>query len=298
MKIADAPASTDSCVVLARTWRLRRDARDSYIAAARRVEQEFALAQCPIAYPALSAVETFPCLERALIRHVETALIGGATPEWLELAQARLSRFWSEVVPSIQAHWALVATATEVLLEADRVAKALKYAPTTVPALVEAYADGDAPWCLLDTHHRHMETRWANFEPDLGETQASLEKLILKAEQRHTEVGSNLAKRFVTLFAKAKHPINGLRRQVQIYETEVKPRLGKGKIAYVWADALRYEMARELCEILKRDFDLTLAPALGTIPTITEVGMAAVLPRVDPGGQSGRGGWGEARHRD
>ena len=25
---------------------------------------------------------------------------------------------------------------------------------------VKAYAEGDSPWCLLDSHHRHMESRW------------------------------------------------------------------------------------------------------------------------------------------
>jgi hypothetical protein len=58
---------------------------------------------------------------------------------------------------AIQAHWALIAAAAEVLLQADRVAKALKKVPSTVPALICAYAEGDTPWCLLDTAHRHME---------------------------------------------------------------------------------------------------------------------------------------------
>ena len=31
--------------------------------------------------------------------------------------------------------------------------------------------------------------------------------------------------------------------------------------------------------MLQDDFDLTLQPALGTIPTITEIGMAALLPK-------------------
>ena len=55
-------------------------------------------------------------------------------------------------------------TFQQVSDEANRVGKALKTAPTTVPALVKAYADDDEPWCLLDTHHRHMESRKYNFE--------------------------------------------------------------------------------------------------------------------------------------
>ena len=104
-------------------------------------------------------------------------------------------------MPAIQARWALIAAAAEVLLEADRVGKEIKKAPTTVPALVKAYADDDEPWCLLDTHHRHMESRKYNFEFAAGDDHQGLDKLITKAEQRYTEVGSELAKHFVTHFS-------------------------------------------------------------------------------------------------
>jgi hypothetical protein len=84
--------------------------------------------------------ETFLCVERALLAHVESELLKVATPALLQLAEYRLSRFWADVIPAIQARWALICAAAEVLIEADRVGKALKKAPTTVPALVKAYA--------------------------------------------------------------------------------------------------------------------------------------------------------------
>ena len=118
-----------------------------------------------------------------------------------------------------------------------------------------------------------------------------LEKLITKAEQRYTEVGSELAKHFVTQFSKAKHPISGLLRQRDIFETQVKPRLRDSKVAYVWVDALRFEMARELARLLDDDFELTVQPALATIPTITEIGMAALLPRAGVSAKVSRGHW-------
>ena len=215
-----------------------------------------------------------------MLRHVEDALLEGASHNLLDLATSRQSRFWSEVTPTIQAHWALLAAAAQVLLEADRVANTLKDAPKTVTGLVQAYAEGESPWCLLDTHHRHLESRWYNFDPDAADPHPGLEKLILKAEQRYTEVGSQLAKTFVKQFSKAKHPIPGMLRQVQVFEKHVKPRLGEGKTAYVWVDALRFEMARELADVLRSDFNLTLHPALATIPTITEIGMASLVPSV------------------
>jgi hypothetical protein len=283
VKVATSTAARDTCVNVARTWRLRRDVRDSYVAAARKVEQDGSLAQIDFDPASIDCVETFPCLERTLLRHVEESLLRGPSQPLLDLALSRQSRFWAEVTPTIQAHWALIAAAAEVLLEADRVAKALKEAPASVPKLVEAYIDGDRPWCVLDSHHRHLEGRWYNFEPEQGGPPGSLEKLVQRAEERYTKVGSELARAFVSCYAKAKHPIPGLLRQVQVFESRVRPRLADGKVAYVWVDALRYEMARELADVLKADFDLTLSPALGTVPTITEIGMAALLPRADQG---------------
>jgi hypothetical protein len=278
-KSAKSPGGIDACVRLARSWRDSRDARASYVAAATKVEKELGLGQTALDPQGLCKSETFLAGERALLRHVEAELFKDAKPDLLQLAGDRLGRFWAEVEPAIQARWALVAAAAEVLLEADRVARELKKAPTAVPALVAAYAEGDEPWCLLDTHHRHLESRKFNFEFDAAGEHAELEKLITRAEQRYTEVGSALAKHFVTNLAKAKHPVPGLLRQRDFYETQVKPRLDAGKVAYVWVDALRFEMARELARVLKDDFELTLRPAVGTSPTITEIGMAALLPK-------------------
>jgi hypothetical protein len=279
VKVASSPAGVDACVRLARTWRNSRDARDSYVAAASKVEQDFGIDRLPLEPTALTEIETFCAVERALLRHVEAELLEEARPELLSLATARKCRFWAEVEPKIQTRWALVATAAEVLIQADRVSRALKTAPTNLLALVQAYAEGDEPWCLLDTHHRHLESRKYNFEFDSRDEHQGLEKLITRAEQRYVEVGSELARHFVSHFAKAKHPIKGLLRQRDIFEKRVKPKLEGGKVAYVWVDALRFEMARELARLLKGDYELELQPALGTAPTITEMGMAALLPK-------------------
>ncbi len=283
LKVATSPGAPGACKELARNWRMRRDLRDSYVTVSRSVEEQSSLGQIEFQAGTIAEVETFACLERALLRNVEESLQSGATPDLLNLATARQSRFWSEVTPTIQAHWALLVAVAQVLLESDRVAQALKDAPKTVPGLVQAYAEGESAWCLLDTHHRHLESRWYNFDPSAADPQPGLEKLIMMAEQRYTEVGSQLAKAFVKQFAEAHHPIPGLLRQVQVFEKHVKPRLGEQKTAYFWVDALRFEMARELGEVLKGDFDLILQPALATIPTITEIGMASLVPRADKG---------------
>ncbi|MBL7309479.1 hypothetical protein INQ13_24090, partial [Escherichia coli] len=87
----------DHCTRLARTWRNDREARDSYVAAAQRVERELGLEALPFDPGAVAGVDTFPALERVLLRHVEAALLEHPTPALLALAQSRLARFWADV---------------------------------------------------------------------------------------------------------------------------------------------------------------------------------------------------------
>ncbi|MCX6091053.1 MAG: PglZ domain-containing protein [Candidatus Atribacteria bacterium] len=252
------------------------------------------LAALTFEFQAMVNVETFPAIERALLRHAENRLLEKTDGDMLTLAKSRLSRFWCDAEPKLQARWALVASAAEVLLEADRVEKALKKAPASVTGMIEQYAVGsrqgavsvgkktdtadstEEPWCLLDTRHRHLESRWYNFEVH-GDDHDSIEKLVIRARRRYVAVGSEIAWQFLTQLQK-KAPDKSVARQCEVFENHVKPFLGEKKTAYMWVDALRFEMGRELACLLREDFEVDLQPALAAVPTVTEIGMAALLP--------------------
>ena len=231
----------------------------------------------------MAQVETFAAVERALQAEVERALITEATDALIEIALARQSSFWAECQPEVQARWALIAAAGQVLREADRIETALKEVGAHVQTLFDRYVgtqEGthNTPWCLLDTHHRHMERRCHTFDFDLSGGHDTLEQLVAKARERYMQVGGALAERFLRSYHGGGFKIAERLRQVETFELCVKPRLAAGKIAYVWVDALRYEMAAELAEALADDFAFELQAAVGTAPTVTEIGMAALLP--------------------
>lgn len=274
--VASTPAGLEACVALAKTWRLRRDTRESYVTAARRVEREFALDSADFDPKAIGEMETFPAIERALLRHAEKRLLEATDGDVLTLAESRAKRFWCDAEPQLQARWALVASAAEVLLEAQRVEQALKKAPGSLAGLIKEYAQASQPWCLLDTCHRNMESRWHNFEPHGGNDE-NLEKLIIRARQRYVAVGSEVARMFV-IRLRERFPDKGVIRQRDVFEKYLKPVLGKEKVAYVWVDALRFEMGRELARLLGDDFEVEVQPAIAAAPTVTEIGMAALLP--------------------
>jgi PglZ domain len=275
----------DACISLVQTWRLRRDASDRYVELASRVETDFGLANIDWQLTQIEQTETFAIVERSLQQHIETALYNSPTLELITLAQARQSQFWSERLPDIQARWSLVVVAGQLLLECDRIALALKQASQTpaqdIRALVSSYAEGDRPWCWLDTYHRHMERRWHDYEPIVGHETITLEQLIRRARDRYMDVGGKLSETFTRCYQTSKFTIPKYLRQRDIYTRLVEPHLTEGKTAYVWVDALRYEMARELVQALQNDFKIDLQPAIATVPTITEIGMSALLPQAD-----------------
>ncbi len=283
--IARTPATTEACKVLANKWRSHREMQPSYVAAAERVEQEFGLATLDLDPKAIEKLQTFAAIERALLRYAETRLLEetntsaaqtDASSEVLRLAESRMDGFWCHVDGRLQAHWALVASAAQVLLQADRVEQALKRPPTSVSQMIREYTEGPEPWCMLDTHHRHMEKRWYDFEAD-GDDHDSLERLIMRARQRYTHVASEVARQFLRQLQKTT-PEGTILRQRETFEKHARPWLGKEKIAYIWVDALRFEMAKELAPILMEYSEVDLLASLAAVPTITEIGMAALLP--------------------
>jgi hypothetical protein len=285
------PDALEACIALVRTWRLRRDLQASYVAHAERVERELDLHQIAFTLEELRSCETFALTEQTLQAAVELGLANRPTEELLELARMRIAAFWAEQRPAIQARWSLTYTAGLLLHEAARIERELKAMPADPVALLRAYAEGEAPWCLLDTYQRNLERRWHTFElSDLAAYQ-TLEDLVTRARQRFMEVGDRLASAFTQALASAKGALPGLSRQRDTFAASVRPALAEGKTAYILVDALRFEMARELLLGLDDEYQSRLMVAVGTVPTITEIGMAALMPgaegevRVVPAGE-------------
>lgn len=278
VQTAQNPAAKDACSTLVRTWRQRRDLRDSYAALANQTGRELNLTKVDFKLEEIAGNETFLEVEQALCHEIVGRLLTKPDGELVELAQRRQSSFWSEHLPPAQAQWALVAVTGQLLLEAEHLERELKSAPSDAESWVVAYTEGERPWCLLDTYHRHMERRYHNFDFEHGETHDLLKQTITKARHRYMDVGSHLADQFLRRFRDNKFHLGSVLQQTQLYEKKIKPELAEAKTAYVWVDALRFEMGRELAQSLQDGFNVRTEVAAAAVPTITEVGMAALLP--------------------
>jgi hypothetical protein len=274
-------------VDLVRTWRQRRDLQASYVERASVVERELGVGALDWPLRALAKLETFRSLDERLQSAVEDALASALDPALINLVEDKLTGFWASAVPETMQRWALIVMIARVLREAARLETDLKTAALDAEGLATRYigTGGAEPWALLDVSHRHMERHFHHFELDVGGAHHELEHLVALARRRYTDVATALAQRFATALRASEFKVGGLPPQSETFYRFVQPAVEMGKTAYLLVDGLRYEMARELHIGLDPDHHAELRASLGTLPSITEVGMAALLPRVHEGAE-------------
>jgi len=280
LPLAPHRAARRAAVELARDWRHRTDLAESYVDWARRVEAEIGMGSLDLDVDALARTETFLTGEVRLQAEVEEALLRRPSADLLQLAEERMGRFWSRQEPQVKARWEVIADAGRLLVEAKRVESALKGKKWSAKALFNRYAADDQPWCTLDTAQRHLERDYHQFELDLSR-HASLVKLVTRARQRYAEVADRLAETFLRAYRADRFELPGVLSQSEVYREFVEG--AEGRVANILVDAFRFEMARELAQILEREWEIDLTPVAAIPPTVTEVGMAALMPRAERG---------------
>lgn len=142
--------------------------------------------------------------------------------------------------------------------------------PSTPARMLSWYAEQG--W-KVDRAHRRLELA----RTELGAF-GELEEALTAARTAYDEWLNALLTRFTSSFAEGALDPGQLVRQGDVHQRFVASG-SPARTAYVWVDALRYELGVELVEALRPVAEgLTIEPAVAAAPTITPVGMANLLP--------------------
>jgi hypothetical protein len=270
---------------IVQTWRLRRDLSASYVEAAQKVEAELGVGGLTWTIEALKSCETFERTEKNLQTLVEKALPEKPGQDLLDLAVQRMEGFWSLHDHEIRLRWQVIVEAAQALVQLEPIRQALK-GELSATALFKRYTGEDksaqAAWCNLDTAHRRLERELHNLDLDPKENDTTL-KLVAAAQHSYAETAHLLATRFVHAYEDAGFSMPGVVQQADIYHDFITPAATEKTVAYFLVDAFRFEMARELIVQFPGDWKVELHPAIATPPTITEVGMAGLMPGAEKG---------------
>lgn len=237
------------------------------------VEHEFGLAEAGIEATDLGRIDTFRFEEKAMLYRCGEVLADGEHDSAAELVSVHSASFWARLDFSRrQAQWEVCDLSASLGMEAAKVeAELAKLSSTTNSRdIVKRYV-AENGWHRLDLLHRRLEARVARMEEE-PETEKSINLIRAKVES----VLRALAERFGQALERDKWLVADTLHQTKIWATKVAPLAGKVAVFHV--DAMRFEMGADLAGQLPEAKDLKVEAAIGVLPSITPLGMAALLP--------------------
>jgi hypothetical protein len=264
------PAKKDELTaVRAITRHLRSTHGKEYPALADPIERELGLAGIEWQPGALGSVDTFRFGERRLLEDCGACIVQGKHTEALAIVAERENSFWLTHNVQRKAQWEACRRMAELGKVAAEVLAANGSTPKDAAGWIEAYTQKGGLY-RLDQAQRRLETWVAHLEEDPQERPLSV------VRRAYEDACSRLADRFCRALERAQWSVPGVLQQTHIYPEIVAAR--PKPVAYFLIDALRFEMGIELAERLPKAAEVTIRPALGSLPSITPIGMAALLP--------------------
>ena len=248
--------------------------QEDYIELAHAVSRQLALPGQMAQVQEFGTRDTFLFEERAYLKRCAAAAGRADLDTARTIVGERRRSIWAQSEER-GAAWVIAGRGLELLQTVMDLETELGKAPKGLAGLIEFYADRAR---LADTLHRNFER---TVHDAYGQSEG-LEGLIESARSRHRAFSDALQRRFLQAVREEGWPVSGFVRHTQVFERHLAPALREQRrVAFFMVDALRYELAAELIAKLPEGMSATLNPALGQVPSITSVGMAALLPGAD-----------------
>tara|TARA_Y100001934_G_C12361439_1_gene780984 strand:- start:284 stop:2830 length:2547 start_codon:yes stop_codon:yes gene_type:complete len=270
LNMVSQPATKQLELVLEVAKSIREFHADKYVKLADDIQQELHLESLGIAPENLGAIDTFRFEEQSLLEHVGGLIVSGGFAEAHDVVRNRRYSFWARHQLDRQEQWQAYGLSAQLGMAVAEVTKQLPDAKKTVVNWTEGYVAKDG-WYRIDQLHRRLESTLAAMTDSIAS-----EKVIHRVRKDYESLVDRMTTGFVSAFKESGWSIPGVLQQTEIYNEEVHS--PSETTCFILADALRYEMGVELMGLLENAEQLSIRPAVGVIPTITPVGMAALMP--------------------
>jgi len=270
LNLVNQPSNKQLALVLDVAKALRQRHPTEYVALADGIEQELHLASQGFSPEKLGRIDTFRFEEQMLLEHVGNLIAASKFSDALEIVKHRRLSFWALHLLQRQEQWQAYGLAAELGIAVKEIDKQLPDSKKTSVHWVEGYV-AENGWYRADMLHRRLESTLAA----MTDTIAS-EKVVHRVRQDYEALVGKMTGGFIAAFKGSSWSIPGMLHQTEVYSKEVHN--PAEPVCYILVDALRYEMGIELKGLLEYADQLSIQPAIASIPTITPVGMAALMP--------------------
>ena len=248
---------------------LRTRFPDSYPAMADRVEAELGLRDATLTADALGSIDTFRFEERTLLAYCGDLVAAKKFDQALEIISGRERSFWLDHDVARKAQWEACRRMAELGSLAVTVRAAVGKAVGDANAWVAAYTSTDG-WFRMDQAQRRLEAWVANLDDEPEEHSLGV------VRGAYEDACHAMADGFTKALIKANWAASASMHQTHVYSEIVSER--PKPVAFFLVDAMRFEMGVELSERLPKTAEVSIRHAVGALPSITPIGMAALQP--------------------
>jgi hypothetical protein len=248
---------------------LRSQFPERYPEIADRVQAELGIRESQVPYENLRSIETFRFEERVLLAYCGALVAEKRFDKALEIILGQEHSFWLGRDVGRKAQWEACRRMAELGSISVTVRAAVGKPDGDAKAWIEAYASKDG-WFRLDQAQRRLESWVANLDDEPQERPLGVVRGVYEDACRA------MAEGFTKALIADKWTVSAALHQTRIY-SEVVAEQPK-PAAYFLVDALRFEMGVELVERLPKAAEVSVRPAVGVLPSITPIGMAALQP--------------------
>ncbi|MEX2443115.1 MAG: BREX-6 system phosphatase PglZ [Alkalispirochaeta sp.] len=266
---------------------IRRDHADAYVTCSDQVAAALQGAEVDVPPAMLGKIDTFRFEAEIFLAEAFRLLDTGRWADAGKLADIRLTggrsgshTFWVSRDPTLSRAWKWVAAAAAL-------GDALAAVENTTPSGVlsrQAHAYRDETW-HIDQLHRQFAVQSINLGSNGIDAQmAAFSRVRSGLMGSYREWIDRTIRAWNTACEEHGFLPPADERQRSFYRSHVAPALQDGtKTAVILADALRYELGRELEEHIRgeRIGETRFSMMLAELPTVTAVGMSALTPTVD-----------------
>lgn len=262
-----APASLKEPVFkLCDRMRDAESLRDGYIERARRTEDDLKLPEKTHHLKALGLRDTFPFEERMYLSLLDDLVRDGKLEAAREVITRRKKSVWRQL-PERAVLWTLAGRCVDFL-------EAIAECRPVTQDLVSWYASAGYK---VDRLQRLFEQSAADCAED-----DELQPLVQLCRGKYREVLSTMQNLFFESIQSGGWPPSNLPSQTAAFSRFVEPLLAERKrAAYFLVDAMRYEMGKNLADILRDLGEVSVRAVAGVLPATTPCGMAALMPAAE-----------------
>jgi len=265
----------DLIYLVCETLRTSEKHQQVYIDMANRVAAELQLAERMGNIDEFGERDTFSFQERIFLEAFVQAALAGDAGKAASVMQARKNSIWVRHTSERQVLWTTADRALQLMLGVEDIRENLGDGARSLSDLFSYYYE---EMRQIDRLYRDLEHAVTDTYGDLD----SVGNLVDVARKKYMQLVEDTQAEFIDLVRKEGWPVGGEVRNTEVFEKFVGPWVQeRKKTAYFMVDALRYELGTELEKELSGEFKTELRAVCAQLPTITSVGMAALMPYAD-----------------